>query len=135
MEVSAMNGPFAPALARSIVPSALRAASCSCQMSITGLKKSLRWCAALYFFSCFRCNQLCAAAAQALSRHQLLSLLMQEELAERRRREKQQRQRLKQKSQGMKQGAAPGKVGVGEEPSGEQRSWSFTPSLSDADGR
>ena len=64
-----------------------------------------------------------------------LPLLIQEELAERRHLEKQQRQRLKQKSQGKEQGAALGTAGAGGEPSGEERSVLSTPSLPDLDAR
>ncbi len=60
---------------------------------------------------------------------------MQEELAERRRFEQHQRQRLKQKSKGKEQGAVPGTAGACEEPPGQERQVLSTPSLPDLGGR
>ncbi len=67
-----------------------------------------------------------------------MSLLMQEELAERRHFEQNQRQRLKQKSKGKDQGAVPGTADAaekpsGEEPCGEERAMLSAPSLPDQD--
>ena len=103
------------------------------------MKDFLSWCTTTCFTSCSMWQQLEAAGAPALSWRQLLSLLMQEELAERRRCEKMQRQRLKQKLKGKDQGAVPGTVDASEEPSdeepcGEERVVLSIPSLPDQDG-
>ena len=87
------------------------------------------------FTACFMNQQLSAGGAPALSWNYLLSRLMQEELAERRRFEQNQRQRLKQKSQGKEQDATPGTADASQEPASEEREVLSTPSLPDLDGR
>lgn len=123
--------PSACALECFTVPVVLRAASRSCRHPETGLMERLRWCTALCFTSCSRHKQVRAA----LSQHQLLSLSMQEELAERRRHESKQRQRLMHKSQGKEQGALPSTLDAGKQPFDEERNVSSTLNLLNLGGR
>eukprot|EP00891_Asterochloris_glomerata_P009241 jgi/Astpho2/9241/fgenesh1_pg.00138_%23_18_t len=62
-------------------------------------------------------------------------LLMEEELAERRRHESKQRQRLINKSQGKEQGALPSTLDAGKQPFGEERNVSSTLNLLNLGGR